>query len=125
MHANKIVFFHLLTSPKKTMSGFITGTLVNGDDADPVAGGEPRCCDADGGEGKGSEGSPGQLSGSCCIAEDTDDRPSSVTVEAFSMPAAAATAASAIAATTAAGSVLSMDGVVVVSFGFARSAMIL
>jgi hypothetical protein len=91
------------TSPKKTISGFMTGTAAKGEAAAAVTGGSQW--DADSGEGKGAEaeGRSTLLDGCCCCtAEDTDERPSSVSVEAFSRPAASAAAGAASAAAGAA-----------------------
>jgi hypothetical protein len=87
------------TSPKKTMSGFMTGTLVKGDvedDADdaPTSSpgmGEPRCCEAEGGAGKGSDGSSSSasLGGFGWTEEEAEERPSSDMIEASSRLVAA------------------------------------
>jgi len=93
----------VLTSPKKTISGFMTGTAAKGESAAGVRG--ASVCDADSGEGKGAEaeGRPRLLDGCCCnAAEDTEERPSRVSVEAFSMPAASAAVLAASAAVLAA-----------------------
>jgi hypothetical protein len=95
------------TSPKKTISGFMTGTAAKGEAAAAVTGGSQ--CDADSGDGKGAEaeGRSTLLDGCCCCtAEDTDERPSSVSVEAFSRPAASAAAGAASVVTAGAASVV-------------------
>jgi hypothetical protein len=69
------------------MSGFMTGTVAKGE-VEVKAGGS--LCEAEGGEGNGAddEGSPGLLLDGWRLTatDDTEDRPSKVSVEAFSRP---------------------------------------